>query len=589
MNKQKQARSVLLHIWRRVFVFLHSIKRKATIKSPSPSSHLPFISRWNLQTILAFVIILITCISSALIAYIGYEKNKQITVQAIEQQMQLSTEVMIEKISMLKATVTNEQFHKKLPYVLTLNEHKFKALHLKPMQFIITKEKNVERLAGFNSPLPSLPRSLINKMYEQKRGIVHFQGLTLCYAYSTDLNELYVLGLKDQEYLQPIFSYQKMSLLISLLTAFFASLIGFIIVRQILKPIAALKQAMRQVGKGNLQIRLQIKHSSRDIQALAAGFNQMADSLTTLIEHLDTSSKHVTLSSETLHRSSHESRQAFEQIAITMNEIASGTEKQANSATEISQFFHEIARGMEQATISIADVETSTNEATHKAHMGNKLVDNTVKQMSLVQKTVGETAEMIYILGEKSKRIDQIVSLISQIANQTNLLSLNAAIEAARAGEHGKGFSVVANEIRKLAAQSGQAAKQIQEIIEEIQQEVEQAVHSMSRGAEVLKEGIEMVHQTDTSFKAIAQAVENVSKESKEVAAIIHHVSAQTQEMSTNMEEVASISQQIAGSMEHVAAIVQKQSISIEGVSHASQSLNELVKQLQQVVQKFKV
>jgi methyl-accepting chemotaxis protein len=244
---------------------------------------------------------------------------------------------------------------------------------------------------------------------------------------------------------------------------------------------------------------------------------------------------------------------------------------------------------MDQAAASIADVEASTSKANDQAYAGNELVDQTVKQMSVVQKTVGETAEAIYMLGQKSNRIDQIVSLISNIANQTNLLSLNAAIEAARAGEHGKGFSVVANEIRKLASQTGQASRQIQTIIKEIQHEVEQAVQSMTRGSQVLEHGMKMVYQTEAAFKGIVQAVNNVSQQSKEASTIIHDVSAQTKQMSMSMEEIASIAQQIAGNMEHVAAVTQQQSASMDEVLHASQSLTELVDQLNGLLRTFKV
>jgi methyl-accepting chemotaxis protein len=127
--------------------------------------------------------------------YIGYEKNKQAVIRSIEQQMQLSTEVMIEKILMLKPSTTNEEFYKKLSYVLALNQCKFKTLDLQPMQFVITKEKGVEKLGGFSSPLPSLPRSVIQQIEKQKQGIVHFQGLTLSFAPFIDLNgQIYVFS-----------------------------------------------------------------------------------------------------------------------------------------------------------------------------------------------------------------------------------------------------------------------------------------------------------------------------------------------------------------------------------------------------------
>ncbi|MFC4183042.1 hypothetical protein [Saccharococcus thermophilus] len=184
------------------------------------------ISSWNLQTILVFVIIFITCISSSTIAYIGYEKNTQVVIRSIEQQMQLSTEVMIEKISMLKSSTTNEEFYKKLSYVLTLNQRKFNSLGLQPMQFVITKEKGVEKLGDFSSPLPSLPRSVIEQIEKQKHGILHFQGLTLSFAPSVDLNnQIYVLALQKEDYLQSVLEYRRISIQVSLLTILLTSFI----------------------------------------------------------------------------------------------------------------------------------------------------------------------------------------------------------------------------------------------------------------------------------------------------------------------------------------------------------------------------
>ncbi|RDE31825.1 methyl-accepting chemotaxis protein [Parageobacillus thermoglucosidasius] len=551
---------------------------------------LSWISNWNLQTILLLIIVLITCISSAITASIGYEKNKQVVIRSIEQQMQMSTEVMVEKISMLKSSTTNEEFNKKFLYVLALNQRKFQSLGLRPLQFVITSEKKVEHLGNFSSQLPSLPPSVIKQIEKRQQGMIHFQGWTLSFARSIDLNgQIYVLALAEENYLRPVAEYGWMSILVSLLTILLTSFIGFLLIRRFTQPIASLKQAMNEVGQGNLRTKIKLAYSSKDIRTLADGFNQMVDSLTTLIEHIDASSKHITASSHTLRRISSETKKSSEQIAIAMGETASGTEKQASSSIKISQFFHEIADGMGQAAASISGVEASTSKVSEQAHAGNELANQTVKQMRVVQKTVGETAEVIYLLGEQSKQIGQIVSLISNIANQTNLLSLNAAIEAARAGEHGKGFSVVANEIRKLASQTSLASQQIQTIINEIQHEVERAVQSMARGSQVLESGMEMVYQTEAAFKGIVDAVNNVSQQSKEVSAVVHDVNVQTKQMSASMEEIASIAQQIAGNMEHVAAVTRRQSSSMDEVLHASQSLTKLVDQLNSLLQTFKV
>ncbi|UOE75396.1 methyl-accepting chemotaxis protein [Parageobacillus thermoglucosidasius] len=551
---------------------------------------LSWISNWNLQTILLLIIVLITCISSAITASIGYEKNKQVVIRSIEQQMQMSTEVMVEKISMLKSSTTNEEFNKKFLYVLALNQRKFQSLGLRPLQFVITSEKKVEHLGNFSSQLPSLPPSVIKQIEKRQQGMIHFQGWTLSFARSIDLNgQIYVLALAEEDYLRPVAEYGWMSILVSLLTILLTSFIGFLLIRRFTQPIASLKQAMNEVGQGNLRTKIKLAYSSKDIRTLADGFNQMVDSLTTLIEHIDASSKHITASSHTLRRISSETKKSSEQIAIAMGETASGTEKQASSSIKISQFFHEIADGMGQAAASISGVEASTSKVSEQAHAGNELANQTVKQMRVVQKTVGETAEVIYLLGEQSKQIGQIVSLISNIANQTNLLSLNAAIEAARAGEHGKGFSVVANEIRKLASQTSLASQQIQTIIKEIQHEVERAVQSMARGSQVLESGMEMVYQTEAAFKGIVDAVNNVSQQSKEVSAVVHDVNVQTKQMSASMEEIASIAQQIAGNMEHVATVTRRQSSSMDEVLHASQSLTKLVDQLNSLLQTFKV
>ena len=445
----------------------------------------------KLRSILILPIVAVIILSSSVIAFVSYEKNKQLKQQAIERQLTSSAEVMTEKVTMLKATVPKEDFDRKLAYALTLTRNNYKDSHLTPIQFKLTKTDEVENFSDFKNDIPTLPEKVIKQIHKQGKGIYHYKGLTLAIANQVELDDaIYIIALKDKEYLQPVTQYRNLLFVITFITIFLASTVGFFTIRNVTNPITKLKETMEDVSKGNLHIRLEKTPISKELQALTHGFNQMINSVNTLIAHIEESAKHITLSSEKLSVTSLSTKDASEQITLAISQVASGTDVQVEAASEASTNVLRISEGMEMVGRSIEKVEKSLDRANEKAKTGNEWIEETVAQMGLVQTSIGETSERIDALDQNSKHIDQIVNMISEIANQTNLLSLNATIEAARAGEHGKGFAVVAGEIRKLADQSGNAAMNIKELTDEIRKVIIQAVDSMTRGGIVLKEGM---------------------------------------------------------------------------------------------------
>ncbi|WP_445661539.1 methyl-accepting chemotaxis protein [Bacillus sp. FSL K6-3431] len=358
---------------------------------------------------------------------------------------------------------------------------------------------------------------------------------------------------------------------------------------KVIKPIHLLKVSMEKVAEGDLQTNIHLRSSSKEIMTLSTGFNRMVSSLNTLIGHLETSTRHITSSSEKLNIASANSKQASDQIGRTVGEVASGMDQQVQSVVRGRHIITDISANIEQVAKSIKSVEGSALEANQKANIGNQLVEKAVEQMSFGQKTVDETAEKVYSLGEKSAHIHKIVSIISEVATQTNLLSLNASIEAAHAGEQGKGFAVVANEVRKLAEQTGVSAKQISIIMEEILTETKQVLQSMSKGAEVIKSGITMVHETEQAFVEIATAVEKVSEEARAVSTVAYDVNEKTHIMVDSTETISTVSQQIYRNMDEVAVSADEQCISIDEVIGEASSLNELAIKLEKVLGRFKV
>ena len=551
---------------------------------------MPFLHKLSLRTVLILPIILVIILSSVIIAYFSYTKNKQITVQSTEQQLQASVEVISEKITMLKATVPKQQFDKKLSYALTQNKNRFRSSSLSPMQFKLTKDQTIELFTEYRDSIPKLTKNNIKQIIQQRQGIIHDQGMMIAFAQQVELDgAYYIIALKDHDYLQLVNSYRIMLVLITSITVIIASLIGFFTIRRVTKPILYLKDLMGKVSSGDLRARIGLSHSSKELNLLESGFNQMVDRLHSIIYQLEESANRVTISSERMRMTASDSKSASEQIAIAMEEVVGGSEVQVKSAERVTNDVFKIANKMDQVSHSIHKVKESSQIAFRKAKTGNQLVDRTVEQIKLVNGSIESTAQLIHALNEKSNQIDHILNLIQELANHTNLLSLNATIEAARAGEHGKGFSVVAQEVKKLSNQSGQAVLKIKEITDEIRNETEDVVMAMKNGLAELKEGIDMVQQTEEAFADITNAVSVVTGETEDVSKIVSHVHSQTKDGVLQISNISAISQDFARSIQQVTAASEEQQASMEEMLNEAAALNDLSNKLEKTLKNFSI
>ncbi|WP_170145275.1 methyl-accepting chemotaxis protein [Ammoniphilus oxalaticus] len=366
-------------------------------------------------------------------------------------------------------------------------------------------------------------------------------------------------------------------------------ILSFLASRSIYIPIQLLTEQVDEISSGNLTVpKLSIKNRD-EIGTLATSFNQMTENLHNLIHQVGMTTQQVAAAAEELTASAEQTGQATENITIAFQEISTGSDRQVSTTSEANTVLTDISNGMDRVLQSIQLVTDSSATANDKATIGAKTVSETMEQMNLVQQTVGETAQVIHTLGNKSDEIGKIVEVITQIANQTNLLALNAAIEAARAGEHGRGFAVVADEVKKLAEQSGEAAGEISELINEIQAESMKAVKSMDQGTKVVQDGISHVFETGSAFDEIVNAIEIILAQSKEVDQIVVQVDDLSHEMVSAMEEVTGISQQSSSNTQNVAAAAEEQNASMEEIKSSATSLSHMAEELASLITKFKV
>ena len=380
-----------------------------------------------------------------------------------------------------------------------------------------------------------------------------------------------------------------MTLVIALVGLGLVSAFAMYISRKISEPVVKVAEGVKQIAAGDLGIADLEVESKDEIGQLAHSVNEMKQHLKELIRGIANSSSQVAAASEQLTAGAEQSAHVVTQVAESINEVAQGAEKQMRAVSETSSAVEHISSGMEQAAAGSAQAAEHSTQAARKAKEGDLAVGRAVTQMASIEKTVNNSAQVVAKLGERSKEIGQIVSVISGIAGQTNLLALNAAIEAARAGEQGRGFAVVADEVRKLAEQSQEAAQRIAELIGEIQGDTDQAVVAMSEGTREVKVGSEVVTAAGQAFAEITELVAHVSEQVQDISEVMQRMSQGSEKIVASVHTVSNLSEAAMGEAQTVSAATEEQSASMEEIASSSRALANLAQDLQEAVNRFRL
>jgi methyl-accepting chemotaxis protein len=364
--------------------------------------------------------------------------------------------------------------------------------------------------------------------------------------------------------------------------------LGVMLSRKITRPLYKLISYSKVISSGDLTKNIRAR-TKDELGELYGSFGSMLDNLRDLIIQVQGSSQRVAATSQEFAASSEEMTASTTQVSTTLQQIAAGAQgqsRQVAKASEEVKRISEMAQKISSTAESIALVTDNTNRV---AKEGGDAAKDAAAKMEEIQKSVDQSAVVVKALDERSKRIGEIVDVITNIAEQTNLLALNAAIEAARAGEQGKGFAVVAEEVRKLAEGSARAAEEISGLIQSIQGETMKAVESMESGSKEVSEGVEIVDKALSALNNIASGVEEISKWFQEISSATQEQTALTESITKGMDKVATKAEEAAAGTEEASAAAEEQTASMEEISSSAQELSNLALQLQEATSRFKV
>lgn len=357
--------------------------------------------------------------------------------------------------------------------------------------------------------------------------------------------------------------------------------------RRMFIPIKDLMGALDRLSQGDFSV--QLKAGKDELGRVNEKFNTTVGNINQLVTAIKTTSNESAEQSRELFAAVEENHASSMNISNHIEDISDKVHQQSKSIAESVTSLEEINSGVNTVAGNTSALSEASLQMKEQSELGGENIDEVMRQMDAIQKSVHHSVVSIQQLQKRSGEIEEIVQVITQIAAQTHLLSLNASIEAARAGEDGRGFAVVANEVKKLAEESGKSAEMIAELVHSIQSETLSAVTAINEGSQNVEAGIHVVKDTGALFYNILNATEEITSQIQEVSAATEEMVAETEQITAAFKQISHLAESNADVAEQIKTSALEQRSSAGRIVDSAGQLNQVSGKLEQVVDGLKL
>lgn len=343
-----------------------------------------------------------------------------------------------------------------------------------------------------------------------------------------------------------------------------------------------------RISKGDFTQKIDTS-SSVALGELGHAFNSMVDKLREILTETSSITRHVADTSRSIFDKNNNIKTAMEQVAASSNELATGANEISEDVTDMSESINEIEMKVAAYASSTKEMNVRSEQALHLVDKGRQALEVQAEGMRRNVEATTKVSQTIEELARKAQGISAVTKTISDLAEQTNLLSLNASIEAARAGEHGRGFAVVAQEVRKLAEESSASTKQIYQLVKSIDDGIQHTIANMKINEEVVHLQSERIRESEQVFVEIVHSVQFITEQIYKFSEESDVMLESARKISGAIQNISAITQQSAAGTEQVSASMNEQISSVQSVVEETERMLTMSTQLQRTIQVFKM